>query len=236
MKRIFRKCLLPALVATVAPALGAQALIAYWDFNDEAVHDPLVNTPLSFAPNAGSQAAMASLDTVLATTASPETYGVRDEGTTVNDIVNDPSVAGNAFSFSRGERSNGATMTVSFDASSINLPVELSFAINRIHANGVSQYQASFSTDGGDNFVDLGGVVDITQGVWEAHTVDFGTALSGAEDARVRLTFDGGDQVWSTDHRTNVDNIALTAIPEPRVYAVLFGLLALGFVVWRRRG
>lgn len=235
MNRTLRKYFASAALALAAPVLSAQALIAYWDFNDEAVHDPLVNTPLSFAANAGSQAAAASLDTVLATTASPHTYGIRAEGTTVNDIVNEPPVAGNAFSFTRGERSNGATLTVSFDASSVNLPVELSFAINRIHANGVSQYQASYSTDGGDTFVDLGGAVDITQGVWEAHTLDFGTVLSGAADARVRLTFSGGNQVWSTDHRTNVDNVALIAIPEPRLYAALFGLLALGFAVSRRR-
>ena len=234
MNRTLHKYLASAALALAAPVLSAQALIAYWDFNDEAVHDPLVNTPLSFAPNAGTQAT-ASLDAVLATTASPETYGVLAEGTTVNDIVNEPPVAGNAFSFTRGERSNGATLTVSFDASAINLPVELSFAINRVHANGVSQYQASYSTDGGDTFVDLGGAVDITEGVWEAHTLDFGSVLSGAADASVRLTFSGGNQVWSTGHRTNVDNVALTAIPEPRVYAALFGLLALGFTVWRRR-
>ena len=32
-----------------------------------------------------------------------------------------------------------------------------------------------------------------------------------------------------------VTDIQLTAIPEPRTYAALFGLLALGAVVWRRR-
>ncbi|MCC5806228.1 MAG: hypothetical protein JJU00_07855 [Opitutales bacterium] len=30
-------------------------------------------------------------------------------------------------------------------------------------------------------------------------------------------------------------SVGLVAIPEPRVYAALFGLFALGFVVWRRR-
>jgi len=36
-------------------------------------------------------------------------------------------------------------------------------------------------------------------------------------------------------HRTQLNSVELIGIPEPRVYAALFGLLALGFVAWRRR-
>ncbi|MCD8483288.1 MAG: PEP-CTERM sorting domain-containing protein [Verrucomicrobia bacterium] len=32
-----------------------------------------------------------------------------------------------------------------------------------------------------------------------------------------------------------IDNISLTAIPEPSTYAAIFGALALGFIVLRRR-
>ncbi|MCC5839352.1 MAG: hypothetical protein JJT96_04435 [Opitutales bacterium] len=38
---------------------------------------------------------------------------------------------------------------------------------------------------------------------------------------------------WTSEIR--IDNFTVTAIPEPRVYAALFGLFALGFVIWRRR-
>ncbi|MCC5842043.1 MAG: PEP-CTERM sorting domain-containing protein [Opitutales bacterium] len=228
-----KKIILLASAATLAVSASGQ-ILAFWDFNDEAVTSTLVNTPFTFAPNAGSQLT-AELSMVLADTASAQTFGVLAEGTTVNDLVNDPAVAGNAFAFSRGERSNGATMSVAFDASSINQPVSLSFAINRVVANGVSAYQASYSTDGGTSFTNIGSLQSIAQGTWATHEIDFGTVFAGADEAIVRLTFSGGVQNWSTDHRTNVDNIALIAIPEPRVYAALFGLLALGFVAWRRR-
>lgn len=39
---------------------------------------------------------------------------------------------------------------------------------------------------------------------------------------------------WDTTQLQNV-NVSLTAIPEPSTYAALTGLLALGFVAWRRR-
>ncbi len=232
-----RKSLSAALGLCLGASLvSGQILVAFWDFNDEPVTDPLVNTPFAFAPNAGAQPT-AELSMVLADTGSPDTFGVRNEGTTINDIVNDPAEAGNSFSFGRGWRSRNATTSIAFDASSITdaQPVELSFAINRFASEAVDQYQASYSLDGGDNFTNIDSPVDINQGVWELHTIDFGTVLSGASDAIVRLTFLGGTTNWSPGHRTNLDNIALTAIPEPRVYAALFGLLALGFVVWRRR-
>lgn len=125
-------------------------------------------------------------------------------------------------------------MTISFDATSVSDPLGLSFAANLIDSNGPPNFQASYSLDGGESYDDLGGVESFPSG-WDIVTIDFGTVLSGAAEASVRLTFSGASQVWSTGHAVRLDNIALTAIPEPRVYAALFGLLALGFVVWRRR-
>lgn len=47
------------------------------------------------------------------------------------------------------------------------------------------------------------------------------------------------DQVWigirARGNTMDIDNLVVTAIPEPRVYAALLGLFALGFVIWRRR-
>jgi len=43
-------------------------------------------------------------------------------------------------------------------------------------------------------------------------------------------------RMYSVDgSNIEVDNISLTAIPEPQYYAALFGLLAIGFAIYRRR-
>ncbi|MCC5844166.1 MAG: PEP-CTERM sorting domain-containing protein [Verrucomicrobia bacterium] len=228
-----KKITLLVASAILGSTLHAGALLAFWDFNEEAITSPLVNTPFTFDPNAGAQPT-AELSMVLADTGSSNTFGVLAEGTTENDLVNDPAVAGNAFSFSRGLRSNGATTSISFDATEITLPVEMSFAINRIDSNGVNAYQASYSIDGGDNFIDFGDSQSIAQGSWVIHTINFGTLLSGAEEAIVRLTYSGGVQNWSTSHRTNIDNIALTAIPEPGTLA-LVGIALGSLLLFRRR-
>jgi hypothetical protein len=231
MKKIYTALLVySALLA--GTCLSQAQLVAFWDFNDEATG--YTNTPLSYVPDAGSQSGTASLDMLLADTGSSQTYGVRAEGTELNDI-NVPATAGNSFSFSRGWRCDGATATISFDASSISTAVELSFAINRINSNAVDVYQASYSTDGGGSFTDVGSLVPISVGEWLVNTIDFGTSLAGASNAMVRLTFDGGDTNWSTDHRTNIDNVALVAaVPEPASFALLLGF-AVGVFLLRRR-
>ncbi|MCC5840925.1 MAG: PEP-CTERM sorting domain-containing protein [Opitutales bacterium] len=47
------------------------------------------------------------------------------------------------------------------------------------------------------------------------------------------------DQVWiginNRGTSFDIDNLVVTAIPEPSTYAALIGLLALGFVAYRRR-
>ncbi|MCC5804894.1 MAG: hypothetical protein JJU00_01080 [Opitutales bacterium] len=42
------------------------------------------------------------------------------------------------------------------------------------------------------------------------------------------------DRNWMADNGTYVDSF--TVIPEPRIYAAILGLTALGLILWRRRG
>ncbi len=56
------------------------------------------------------------------------------------------------------------------------------------------------------------------------------TAPLGNSIESFTVTAVGGDTRFPV-----INDIAFTVIPEPRVYAALFGLFALGFVVWRRR-
>lgn len=48
-------------------------------------------------------------------------------------------------------------------------------------------------------------------------------------DLRLTASLNSGDEDFA------VDNFQVTAVPEPSVYAAALGLLALGFVAWRRR-
>lgn len=50
------------------------------------------------------------------------------------------------------------------------------------------------------------------------------------------IGFTTGDRQWDTPLIGDLGSITLVEIiPEPRVYAALFGVFALGFVLWRRR-
>ena len=52
------------------------------------------------------------------------------------------------------------------------------------------------------------------------------------QDGNITLTIRGLD---TSNSRGTLNAMQLTVIPEPRVYAALFGLLALGLVIWVRR-
>lgn len=56
------------------------------------------------------------------------------------------------------------------------------------------------------------------------------TAPAGRSIQSLAVTGIGGDARFPV-----INDIAFTVIPEPRVYAALFGLFALGIVAWRRR-
>ena len=112
---------------------------------------------------------------------------------------------------------------------------------------GTLVYELS-NTDDSSNTIVLSGA--FTKGSGTAFEIDFQN--TGIEETYTLLAFDGttfglsdftalnspqpGTFSFGTTEINDLtyDTLVYT-IPEPRVYAVLFGLLALGFVVWRRR-
>jgi hypothetical protein len=60
---------------------------------------------------------------------------------------------------------------------------------------------------------------------------DIGLALSAGQSADFRIYLASGD----TGTFFHLNNLEVTLVPEPATYAALFGLLALGIVVWHRR-
>jgi hypothetical protein len=80
-----------------------------------------------------------------------------------------------------------------------------------------------------------------TNNDWVTTTIDLsGLVLAGTEESvtfrlytRSNTPTASGNSLF---HRTQLDSVELTGvIPEPSTYAALFGLFALGFVIWRRR-
>lgn len=63
-------------------------------------------------------------------------------------------------------------------------------------------------------------------------TSDTRIGRSGAANAYTGVTYGGGT---IGDARVIWDEVQVVAIPEPSTYAALFGLFALGLVIWRRR-
>ena len=75
------------------------------------------------------------------------------------------------------------------------------------------------------------GSLDITDQLGIVTTADFRLPALGTQV----IGFNTSPVQWDTALWGELDSLTLAAIPEPRVYAALFGLFALGFVMWRRR-
>ncbi|MCH8540796.1 MAG: PEP-CTERM sorting domain-containing protein [Opitutales bacterium] len=72
---------------------------------------------------------------------------------------------------------------------------------------------------------------------WTAFSYDLSgeTAVNDQSDLRFHFQFASDGAGSTTSDGTRMDNVLITAIPEPSTYAALFGLFALGMIVWRRR-
>jgi hypothetical protein len=68
--------------------------------------------------------------------------------------------------------------------------------------------------------------------------------VSGIAASITGISFQNTQELWirwadadntGTDHGIAIDNVSVTAIPEPSTYALIMGVLTLGFIVARRR-
>jgi len=223
------------LFLPVSALIGQITIISAWDFNSESIVED-DDGPFTLTANSGGQSGTSEMSVVVGSTGSGS-LEIQAEGTTMNDSWNSPAIAGNSLDFLHGGRNDGTTSTLTFDASSISTDISLSFAFNQVDPDGVDTYQASYSTDGGNNFTNVGSAVTIAdQGVWSTETIDFGTSLSGVSDAMVRITLDNGGATWNEEHQSNMDNVALTTVvPEPSHYAIALSGIVLAAVFIRRR-
>jgi hypothetical protein len=106
----------------------------------------------------------------------------------------------------------------------------------------------SFNSTGWNTITDLTYTAGLS-GASSAAALNFNTAANRTDFDAVStpVTWAAGSELWvrfyinnvgGVDQGVGIDNIQLTAvsaIPEPSTYAALFGALALGVVVYRRR-
>lgn len=86
----------------------------------------------------------------------------------------------------------------------------------------------SYSTNG-SSYTPLGAGTSVTT-VDAGDTIDFGTLLDGQSQVYIKADFSG----TTPANPVYIDNVGISAVPEPATYAILFGVLALGFVLHRR--
>ena len=98
---------------------------------------------------------------------------------------------------------------------------------------GFTTHEWSYSTDGTD-FVFLETFTGRNVTSWSTLELEPSllTVLDNVETVFLRLTFDGATGATGNNR---LDNITLTAIPEPSTYALIFGAVLLAGVLARRR-
>lgn len=135
----------------------------------------------------------------------------------------------NSGSIVAGSLQNTAGTTVNLNGGTITLSATWSMANGIFNMTSGSVSAAALATNGDSR-------INFFTGSTATLTVT-GLGLSDYETlwTQTRLRFDGGNAGSFADHFV-VNGSTLTVVPEPSTYAALLGLLALGFVAWRRRG
>lgn len=150
--------------------------------------------------------------TVGGSAAAPGDVAVFNLLFTVTGQLNNPAV-----SFRAGTIQTNGTWDNNTSANNGNFEVRLSPVILSGN-NGTVNFNDAIS---------LGGVQSIGAGAGPLVSASSVTSLSqGTYLMQIQLS-------GQSDQRAAIDD--LTMVPEPSTYAALFGILALGFVAWRRR-
>lgn len=223
MRAAFPSLLLVSLTILCLPA-GA-AIIAYWNFNDLSIATAglpgSATVPTTITASLGSGSLNLS-----------QWAGTIDDFAGSNNHALNGDPAGNSLSLIAGSGNpypgNGSTITLQFSMLHLFNPI-LSFATQGT-ATGFNSNQLAYSINGTD-YTNLGNPYSPTASYglqsFDLSSVD---SLDNASSAYLRITFDGATGATGNNR---IDNLQLSAIPEPSALTlVASGLLLMAY---RRR-
>jgi hypothetical protein len=210
------------------------SLHSEWNFNNFGTSTLTNGFGETIAADSGSGELFAQSATSTGTNFSRNTSG----GTTTGAW--DSAEAGGSIDLRRGERWNDSYIELRLDMTN-STDLGLSFAGN-ISSTFPTTTTLQWSNDGGANFTNFDTLTfadDSPSNVYSLFAYDsvgYGlSALDNQSDVVIRFQFSGGGAAASTGSGFVLDNIVVTAVPEPGTYAAILGALALVGVWLRRR-
>ena len=216
--------------AFVPRANAANPLIVYFNFEDATLggaFDPAADvTPAN--PGGGTQNSTLTYSGNTDSTAAA--LAIASTNRTAADI---DTTANLALQLNHAKNNNGAFL--SFNVNTLGLSqFSLSFAVDN-NGNGFANAQLSYSPTGtAGSFTNVGNLITITNGpnqLLSSGTFNLPTGTQSATGV-FRLTFSGATSNGN-DRQTVIDNIQLTAVPEPST--VIGGLLGACGLCWHQR-
>jgi len=203
------RLLIPLFSLVTLPCHGA--LVAYWNFNDLSIAS-------ADSPGSGGVPASLSATQGNGTLHLSAWLGTVDDfsGSSTNALNSDPAEESLSLIAGSGTAGNGSSITLQVSLAGMTDPT-LSF-VTQGTATGFSSNQLAWSLNGTD-FTDFGASYSPAAS-YSLQSFDLSSvnAVDGASNLWLRLTFDGAS---GSTGNNRIDNIQLTAIPEPSLPLLL---------------
>ncbi len=218
-----------ALLLTAAFVPQANAtLIVYFNFEDGTLGSPGFDMAADVTPaNLGGGTQNSTLTYSGNTDSTAAALAIASTNRTAADS---DTTANLALQLNHAKNNNGEFLQFSVNTTGLS-QFSLSFAVDN-NGNGFANAQLSYSTTGAVNtFTDVGGLLTLTNGPNQTIMTSTFNVTPSATGV-FRLTFSGATSNGN-DRQTVIDNIQLTAVPEPST--VMGALLGACGLCWHQR-